>query len=697
MASSTSLDASQVAAGNPVSAMSPPGSSLVANSVVVDRVAPNPIDHPDAIEEKSSPLDDTVKDFDISLDEKDPHSYVDGSLGDVKMVNGQPVIETGVHVSNFAVDDRDDGDAALTWRSFWVGTTIYIFKPTAVSVSGIFLLLLVYTIGNAWAILLPRPAAFESRIPWLVPVFRVINPGPFGLKEHVVATVIATTAAYGSTAVNIFAVQRLFYDANINASTAVLATFSTACFGYGLVGLLRPLTVYPSEMVYWANLPTVTTFQALHWDRAATSKRLQLFWTAFGSMAVYEIFPQYIFPLLNGFSVFCLASQKASDNVRKVFTNIFGGISGNEGLGLLSLSFDWQYITSSPMSLPLVQQGNSWIGYGICYVAVLAIYYSNAWDAQSFPMLSTSIFGMDGKRYNQTAVFGPTFTLNHTALEEYGLPHLTGSNAWGNMTACWSWWYFALLVLSFFAGLIVIFTGHTTLPWWGYILSLLVGGFVAPFSNLLYARLGNGIATNQLMKMVAGAVHPGKPVANLYFSMWSHDVISTSIGLAGDLKMGQYLKIPPRVMFATQMWGTLLGSFINYAVMASITSSRREVLLDPIGTNVWSGATVQSMNSAAVTWSLAGQLYGIHGWFVSGVNSVTTSIILVGIISQVWLRRRHPRWYNKYNYILGGGLDGGTQTIVFILSFAVFGASGVERPFPNWWGKPVDINPDYCL
>lgn len=44
----------------------------------------------------------------------------------------------------------------------------------------------------------------------------------------------------------------------------MLATFSTACFGYGLVGLLRPLTVYPSEMVYWGNLPTVAIFQGTH-------------------------------------------------------------------------------------------------------------------------------------------------------------------------------------------------------------------------------------------------------------------------------------------------------------------------------------------------------------------------------------------------------------------------------------------------
>jgi len=39
--------------------------------------------------------------------------------------------------------------------------------------------------------------------------------------------------------------------------------------------------------------------------------------------------------------------------------------------------------------------------------------------------------------------------------------------------------------------------------------------------------------------------------------------------------------------------------------------------------------------------------------------------------------------YRKYNYILGGAMDGGAQTMIFILSYAVFGAAGVERPFPS--------------
>lgn len=107
------------------------------------------------------------------------------------------------------------------------------------------------------------------------------------------------------------------------------------------------------------------------------------------------------FPLLNGFSIPCLASQHASPATRAVFTNIFGGAEGNEGLGLLSVSFDWAYIGSEFMSLPLVQQGeidgfgftnviltlivaNSWIGYVICYVAVAGIYYSNTWDVCDF-------------------------------------------------------------------------------------------------------------------------------------------------------------------------------------------------------------------------------------------------------------------------------------------------------------------------
>ena len=136
----------------------------------------------------------------------------------------------------------------------------------------------------------------------------------------------------------------------------------------------------------------------LHFNTVANHKRVRLFWTAFAAMFTYEIIPAYIFPLLNGINVFCLASQHASPSVQNVFTNIFGGADFNEGLGLFGLSFDWQYITSMLvlsvgdipihaehnadrfMSVPLILLLNALVGVFVSYIAIAAIYYSNLWN-----------------------------------------------------------------------------------------------------------------------------------------------------------------------------------------------------------------------------------------------------------------------------------------------------------------------------
>lgn len=42
--------------------------------------------------------------------------------------------------------------------------------------------------------------------------------------------------------------------------------------------------------------------------------------------------------------------------------------------------------------------------------------------------------------------------------------------------------------------------------------------------------------------MIAGLCLPGRPVGNMYFSAFSHNVITTSVNLSADLKMGEYRK-----------------------------------------------------------------------------------------------------------------------------------------------------------
>jgi hypothetical protein len=42
-------------------------------------------------------------------------------------------------------------------------------------------------------------------------------------------------------------------------------------------------------------------------------------------------------------------------------------------------------------------------------------------------------------------------------------------------------------------------------------------------------------------------------------------------------------------------------------------------------------------------------------------------------------------------------LDGGTQVMVFILTFAVQGVAGTSHLFPEWWGANQGGNYDRCL
>ncbi|KAF2772894.1 OPT superfamily oligopeptide transporter [Teratosphaeria nubilosa] len=710
-----------------------------------------------------------------AADISDKNSARDVKDDGTEYINGVPVINTGVDVSKYLISDRDDGDPAFTFRSMVVGTILtglssvvtmlYQFKPYQVTVSAVFIQLLAFAMGEAWALFTPKPDGCKWS--WLRSTLRFLNFGqPFGIKEHVVAALIASSGNNGLSGVEIYAVERLYYNRAVSATTAVLATFSISLCGFVVAGVLRPLIVYPSEMVYWSTLQQVVLFQRLHFDRAENRDRLVKFGWALAFSAAWEFFPAYIIPWLAGVSIFCLASIGAKESTRTVFGTIFGGVSSNEGLGLFNFGFDWQYIGSRFLSLPLKQQLNTWIGYLIWYPVMLGLYYGNAWEARDLPFMSTSLYSADGEKFSTTSILNSEGIVDEAKLAAVGLPRLTSSTVWGyfSQNLAWkqarnrtqpdphyqgmlkyrevpNWWYWAIFVLRFFAGLITCYKGDTTLPAGPYVVSLLLGAFIAPFSAILYGLNGDGVSTNQLSKMVAGAVMRGRPLANLYFASWSHQVILLAVNLANWLKVGQYTKVPPRVMFATQVYATLLGAALNYVVMTVIVTSQRAILEDSAGNNIWSGTYMQSLNAQAITWALAKDMYGLSGRYVIvplglviglafpvlhwsiikvfprvgkwpinttyilcyagaiyyGNTSWIWSTIVVGFVSQVVLRKRYPDIFNKYNYLIGAALDGGSQVVIFVLSFAVWGASGKERPFPTWWGNPAPGNADHCL
>ncbi|KAI0317705.1 OPT oligopeptide transporter protein-domain-containing protein [Amylostereum chailletii] len=730
----------------------------------------------------------------------------------------ESVSVTGSVVSEVLEDERDivthvitvEDDPDLnpwTFRAFFIGiglsafggvlAEIYYFKPQTVLVSTMFLAIIAYVIGIFMETVIPRKG-------W----FRYLNPGPFNKKENAFIVIMSSAAANSALGTEVLAVQRLYYNTTPNAAASIFMLFSSQFLGYGIGGLMRPILLYPSKMLYPGILPLTSMLDAFFKHGADNRKKLRLFYIVFGVIFIWEIFPEWMFPLLTGFSIFCLANPKSQN-----FTRIFGGSNGNEGLGLFSICFDWQYIGGSynPFAIPLKAQFSNLIGYVLCMAVFVAVYYKNIWDAKNFPFLSQTLFYENGTLYNQTLILNENLEVDKTLLAEQGLPfysatwvtQLLSTNLgmaatfthlllwnFSDMSGAWSWatpsnilrlwsrfdwrfwrdeglrdapaegedidphyremlkykdapnsWYIIVLLASIVTALVLIYKTNSTLPWWGFLIACLLATISILFFGSLYAMTGLQFIIQPFVQMIGGFLHPGKPVANMFFVLYSYNSVIQAQLLLRDLKIAQYTKLPPRAAFVAQIIGTLFGAILNYVLMNSIIDNQRDILLSVEGTNIWSGQQPQQYNSQAIAWGgLSHELFAsgkryqwvawayviglavpvpfwvVHrywpklradylytpvicyyiGWLCVGINSSILSYFVIAWLSQWWLRTRYPKWFAKYNYILGAALDGGTQVMVFILSFAVQGAAGTSHLFPQWWGANQEGNYDRC-
>ncbi|EKM55312.1 uncharacterized protein PHACADRAFT_255841 [Phanerochaete carnosa HHB-10118-sp] len=690
-------------------------------------------------------------------------------------------------VSLKVLSTRDDPELpSLTFRTFFLGlgfsafgavlAQIYYFKPQTLTVSILFLLVLSYWFGNAMHMALPSTG-----------ILKFMNPGPFNIKEHVAIIIMSSTAAASATAIQVISVQELYYNHKMNPGVAIFTLIGSQLLGYGFAGLLQDILVKPTKCFWPANMSVANVFQALHYDNQMTSKRVRVFWMVFAVLFWWEIIPQWIFPLLTGVSIFCLANNSSA-----VFRNVFGGASNNEGMGLLSWCFDWNLIGSPCMYQPLWLQVNQDIGILLTYVLMSAVYYGNLWDAKKFPFMSQAIFDQNGNQYNQTALLtngkfdpvkyeqlGPAFfsatnalylitsnlslgaVLTHVCLWHWDdlKPFFRALNPWNRVPLAIHdphyekmkvykqiprWWYFIVLAAAYAIAQATNYTGRSGMPWWTLTVLVIISFIFCTLYGMLAATIGfyefnsSGVG---FFQMITAYILPGDPVANMYGALYGQHPMIQGIALLQDLKLGQYVKLAPRVTFLMQMIGTVVGAILNYIMMLSIINSNREALLSISGTRLWSGQNAQTYNSNAISWgALAPQMFGPKGvyhmvpislaigvflplpfWFAhkrwpkAGFQNYNTSIItqysaflsvgintsvnpsmVIGLFSQWWVRTRYPRWFTKYNYIVAAGLDGGTQVISFILNFAVFGASGTPRPFPTWWGNDLNLSADRC-
>ncbi|KAM0748112.1 peptide transporter MTD1 [Meredithblackwellia eburnea MCA 4105] len=731
--------------------------------------------------------------------EKDGGVVAIDSAGEIEILAAENVldngkerpIETANDIATRCMSLEDDPTLPVfTFRMWFLGIgltcfasvlgQIFYFRPQTVYVSQLFLQVIAYILGITWAKVLPDASRGKF--------WAFLNPGPFNIKEHVAILIMSSTGTESALAISVFAADELYYNIQPNYGVAIFTLLGSQLFGYGIAGLMRSFTVFPTYIVFPNLVPTVNLFDVLHRDKDvnAQKKRLRFFWLIFIIIFVWEWIPEFLAPTLTGISIFCLARRNSP-----WVTRIFGGANGNEGLGMFALCLDWNYVGSGGGSLgalftPFSTQVSQYAGVALCCILFTTMYANNVWNAQNFPFLSQLLFYQNGTEYNQTLILNPDYSLNQTALDIQGTPWYSASNAmyylgcnlaigatlthvglWFaplivNAWKQWRdgsqpdphyqkmrvykevpmWWYGFIIVSSFAMAMATAYTGHSQLPWWALIVALILASAVFPFVVIIYAVTGFVTDTQQLAQMLGSAIVPGNSQANLYFTLYGYNTVLQARGLTRDLKLGQYTKVPPRVTFMVQTVGTIIGSILQLIIMKSIISAQRTILLDVQGSNIWSGQQVQSYNSQAVAWgALAKSMYApnhpyfiipmsiIIGLFVPvpfwllhkkfpkakfdqvvtpitcwclgylsvGINSSVFTTMLVALFSQYYLRRYRATWFRKYNFLASAGLDGGTQFMSFIASFALFGAGGNTVTMPNWALNPADTNLDYCM
>jgi OPT family oligopeptide transporter len=132
------------------------------------------------------------------------------------------------------------------------------------------------------------------------------------------------------------------------------------------------------------------------------------------------------------------------------------------------------------------------------------------------------------------------------------------------------WWYAILGLPPVIMLTVAIKIFHTELPIWGMIVALLLSSLFAMPLAMILAITAQPIQLNVISEIIAGYAFEGKPLANMTFKVIGITVNSQASLFAGDMKLGHYMKVPPRVMFAAQTVAVVISCFVAQWVQQTI-------------------------------------------------------------------------------------------------------------------------------
>ncbi|PVZ99543.1 hypothetical protein BB558_004469 [Smittium angustum] len=621
---------------------------------------------------------------------------------------------------------------AMTFRVCFIAITLsvmfsfvnqfFFFRQNPISIGFSVTILLTFVLGKAMEKLLPNKT---------VNLFGIksfsLNPGPFSAKEHTLLCVFTNAGSGVAYAIEVIAVQELFYDIKSSVVKSLMLIFSTQLLGYGLSGLVHHVLVKPAIMIWPETLVACSIFRTLHEeeeDPIVNGRRvitkMKFFVLVSSIIFFYQMLPSFFFQLLSSISILCFIFPNS------IRAQQLG--SGMTGLGMGSFSFDWSLIASylgSPLSTPFWAAVNVFCGFVFFgWIIVPLGYYLNWFEAKKFPIINAGLFDIYGSKYNISKVttnngtvfnqlgyasYSPLritffFALNYglaLAIITAAITHVLLNN-WpefkrlgstkqrlehedihGHLMRRYksvpSWWYIILFTASIAMGLLVCESKGVNLPWWGMFLAISVSAILLFPYGIVAAITNVSLGVNVISEFIAGLVFPGMPIANIVFKTYGSTTLRQALWITTDQKLGHYMKVPPRDMFIAQVSGSLISGVVNlittkylFAKIPNICQKSAYPWTCP-GTNVF--------YSASVIWGLIGPIK------MFGRDSIYNILLWGFLIGAVlpfipWLLSK------KYKKSL---ILRHTHIPIFLMACSVLPpAAAVE--FPSWFIVAVIFN-----
>ncbi|CAL9093317.1 unnamed protein product, partial [Musa acuminata var. zebrina] len=217
------------------------------------------------------------------------------------------------------------------------------------------------------------------------------------------------------------------------------------------------------------------------------------------------------------------------------------------------------------------------------------------------------------------------------------------------------WWFVVLLAGSIVLSLMLSFVWkeEVQLPWWGMIFAFGLAWLVTLPIGVIQATTNQQPGYDIIAEFMIGYVLPGKPIANLLFKIYGRISTIHALSFLADLKLGHYMKIPPRCMYTAQLAGTVVAGVLNLSVAWWMLENIENICdVDSLHPDSpWTCPKYRVTFDASVIWGLIapGRLFG-HG----GLYRNLVWLFLVGAVLPVpvWVLSKifpEKKWISLIN------------------------------------------------